>query len=242
MEESTLSKREKRQLAKEEKRKELQKADMGKKVRSWSLGLLIIGLLAFGGYRAWKWISTPVETVDTQETLTITEGDWLKGNPEAQVVVVEYADFQCPACASYQPLTSRLAEEYSDVAVVYRHYPLISIHPNAFNAAKASEAAGKQDKFWEMHDLLYQKQNEWSSERNAKGKFFEYAEGLELDMEKFESDFDADEVKDKVEKDMFEAQALRLNLTPSFFINGQRFDGRVFDDFASKVDELLSNN
>jgi protein-disulfide isomerase len=241
MEENTLTKREKRQLAKEEKRKELQKASMTKQIRNWSLGLLIVGVLAFGGYRTWKWVSTPVETVDTKETLQITEGDWLKGNPEAQVTIVEYADYQCPACASYNPLLSRLTEEYSEVAVVYRHYPLVTIHPNAFNAAKASEAAGKQGKFWEMHDILYEKQTEWSEERNARGKFFEYAEGLELDMEKFESDFDSNEVKGRVEKNLFEAQALGLNSTPSFFVNGERFTGGSFEDFASRIDELTGN-
>lgn len=241
MEENTLTKREKRQLAKEGKRKELQKAGMAKQIRNWALGLLIVGVLAFGAYRAWKWVSTPVETVDTNEALQITETDWLKGNPEAKVTIVEYADYQCPACASYKPVLSRLVEEYSEVAVVYRHYPLITIHPNAFNAAKASEAAGKQDKFWEMHDVLFEKQTEWSEERNAKGKFFEYAEGLELDMDKFESDFDSSEVKERVEKNLIEAQALGLNSTPSFFVNGEEFTGGSFEDFASRIDELTSN-
>ena len=240
--EGNLSKREKRQLAKEEKRKARQKAGLTKNLRNWSIGLLVVTGLFFGGYRAWKWASTPVDTVDVQEVLGAVEGDWVKGNPEAQITIVEYADYQCPACASYQPVVKRVVEEYSEkVKVVYRHFPLITIHPNAFNAAKASEAAGLQDKFWEMHGILYEKQEEWSDDGNAKDKFFGYAEDLELDIDKFKSDFDSSEVKESVEKDLFDGQRLGVSGTPTFYMNGKKLSGvGGFDDFASKINELLS--
>jgi len=241
--EEMLTKKEKRQLAKEEKRRESQKASIAKQIRNWSIGLLIVGVLVFGGYRAWKWASTPVETVDVQEVLGVTDTDWVKGNPEAQITIVEYADYQCSACALSQPLVKRVVEEYSEnVKVVYRHFPLVNIHSNAFNAAKASEAAGLQDKFWEMHDMLYEKQDEWSEERNAKDKFFGYAENLELDIEKFKSDFDSSEVKERVEKDLFDGQRLGVSGTPTFYMNGEKLSGiKGFDDFASRINELLGN-
>lgn len=243
MEQNTLTKREKRQLAKEEKRKEKQKAGLIRNLRNWSIGLLVVGVLVFGGYRAWKWASTPVETVDVGDVLEVTQDDWIKGNPEAQITIVEYADYQCPACASYQSPLKRIVEEYSDsVKVVYRHFPLVTIHSNAFNAAKASEAAGNQDKFWEMHDMLYEKQEDWSDDKDAKDKFFGYAEDLELDIEKFKSDFDSSEVKERVEKDLFDGQRLGVSGTPTFYMNGEKLNGiKGFDDFASRINELLGN-
>jgi protein-disulfide isomerase len=243
MEQNTLTKREKRQLAKEEKRKESRKANVVRQIRNWSIGLLIVGVLVFGGYRVWKWASSPVETVDVQEVLGVAEDDWVKGNPEAQITIVEYSDFQCFGCASFQPLVKRVAEEYSDdVKIVYRHFPLVAIHSNAFNAAKASEAAGNQDKFWEMHDMLFAKQEEWSDDRNAKNKFVGYAESLELDIEKFKSDFESDEVKERVEKDLFDGQRLGVSATPTFYMNGEKLNGiKGFDDFASRINELTNN-
>ena len=233
--EEILTKREKRQLAKEEKRKERQKAGLIRNLRNWSIGLIVVGALVFGGYRAWNWASTPVETADIQEVLGVAEGDWVKGNPEAQITIVEYADYQCPACALSQPLVKRVVEEYSEnVKVVSRPFPLVTIHANALNAAKASEAAGLQDKFWEMHDMLFAKQEEWSDDRNAKDKFFGYAEDLELDIEKFKSDFDSSEVKERVEKDLFDGQRLGVSGTPTFYMNGAKLNRmKDFDDFAS---------
>lgn len=241
--EEMLTKKEKRQLAKEKKRKELRKASMVRQIRNWSTGLLVVGVLVFGGYRAWKWASTPIETVDVQGVLGVAEGDWVKGNPEAQITIVEYADYQCLACASYQPLVKRIVEEYSDnLKVVYRHFPLGTIHSTAFNAAKASEAAGNQDKFWEMHDMLFAKQEEWSDEKNAKDNFFGYAENLGLDIEKFKSDFESDEVKERVEKDLFDGQRLGVSATPTFYMNGEKLNGiKDYDDFASRIDELINN-
>ena len=86
-----------------------------------------------------------------------------KGTNAAPNLLVEYSDFQCPACGIYYPIVKQLAEEENErVKVVYRHFPLRSIHPNAELAAKASEAAGKQNKFWEFHDMLFERQSRWS--------------------------------------------------------------------------------
>lgn len=106
-----------------------------------------------------------VPSVDGNVTIpnTITADDWVKGKKDSKVVLVEYSDFQCPACAAYFPMVEQVMDEYKDkVAFVYRHFPLISIHPYAEPMARASEAAGKQGKFWEMYQLIFKNQTAWS--------------------------------------------------------------------------------
>jgi len=96
-------------------------------------------------------------------SVMLTGDDHYKGNPDAQVVLIEYSDFQCPACRAYIPIITSLIEQFpDDLVVVYRHFPLQSVHANARAAAEASEAAAKQGKFWEFHDILFDKQTEWS--------------------------------------------------------------------------------
>lgn len=93
----------------------------------------------------------------------VTADDWVKGKKDSQVILVEYSDFQCPACAAYFPMIERVMDEYKDrVAFVYRHFPLTGIHPYAETMARASEAAGKQGKFWEMYQLIFKNQSVWS--------------------------------------------------------------------------------
>ena len=118
----------------------------------------------------------------------------LKGdNPPLRIV--EFADFQCPACRSYYPLLLEVFEAYRDrISFVYRHFPLKQIHFNAEPAAWASEAASRQGKFWEMHNLLFEKQNEWSTPTDLKKTFGDYAELLGLDKQKFLTDLDSKEV------------------------------------------------
>ena len=101
------------------------------------------------------------------EVNAITEYDHVKGDRGASIVLVEYSDLQCPACRTYYPMIKQLADENGErIAVIYRHFPLTSIHKNAESAARATVAAAAQDKFWEMHDLLFEKQRFWSEEKD----------------------------------------------------------------------------
>ncbi|MBN1640080.1 MAG: thioredoxin domain-containing protein, partial [Anaerolineae bacterium] len=112
------------------------------------------------------------------------ETDWAKGNPEAKLVIVEYSDFQCPYCSgAAQVLTRVVGKIPDDLYVIFRHFPLSSIHPNAVASSEAAEAAGVQGKFWEMHDLLFARQPEWSSasSQQLQGIFAGYATELGLD-------------------------------------------------------------
>ncbi|KKP80699.1 MAG: hypothetical protein UR80_C0021G0006 [Parcubacteria group bacterium GW2011_GWB1_35_5] len=149
--------------------------------------------------------------------------DNIKGKTDAKVVVMEYSDFQCPACRSYYPITKQLAVEFGDeVAFVFRHFPLTNIHINAEFASRVAEAAGRQDKFWEMHDLLFEKQEEWEKSTNLESLFKDYATLLSLDISQFEIDWKSKEVKDFVKAQRAHALKSGLQGTPTFFVNGEK--------------------
>lgn len=151
--------------------------------------------------------------------------DNIKGNRDSKVILIEYSDFECPACRTYYPVLREIYTEFGDrIAFVYRHFPLTSIHANADFAARAAEAAGKQDKFWEMHDLLFQKQAEWSKVADIVPVFRNYAALVGLDVEQFERDFNSREVKDFVSSQKAHATSLGLPGTPTFVLNGEVID------------------
>lgn len=165
------------------------------------------------------------ETVSANELVSQTPH--LKGATEsAQVTIVEFGDFQCPACRSAEPMVRQVVAQYPDsVEFIYRHFPLDSIHPNARAAAAASEVAAQEGKFWPMHDLLFQNQPEWAEIRNRSelnDTFANYAEQLEIDKTEFLERIDSDEVKALVQEDAAVAARLGLSSTPTFFVNGQQ--------------------
>ncbi len=166
----------------------------------------------------------------------ISATDNAKGNPEAKVTLVEYSDFQCPACASYHPIVEQLMTEIgTQINFVYRHFPLPQ-HDQAEAAAYAAEAAGKQDKFWEMYNLLFQKQTQWADKPGAEKTFESYAVTLGLDIAQYQKDFSSSEVKDKVESDRTDGLKNGLNSTPSFFLNGQQIaNPRGYDEFKNLI-------
>jgi thiol-disulfide isomerase/thioredoxin len=171
----------------------------------------------------------------------IQANDHIKGNKEAKVILVEYSDFQCPFCANYAPITKKVAEEFNDkIALIYRHFPLIQ-HNNAHLAARASEAAAKQGKFWEMHDLIFENQNQWSDAKNALDKFIQYAKDLNLDIEAFKTDINSKEVRDKVDSDYKSGLSFGVNGTPTFFLNGRKLNLPLyFETLKDKINEELN--
>jgi protein-disulfide isomerase len=149
--------------------------------------------------------------------------DHVKGASSSPVVLVEYLDFECEGCGAYYPVVKQLESEFGDrVTFVARYFPLPS-HRNSMPAALAAEAAGKQGKFWEMHDLMFENQKEWGEKQVETPEVFEgFAERLGLDMAKFRSDVTSPETRARVERDISEAKELGVNSTPSFFLNGER--------------------
>ncbi len=141
----------------------------------------------------------------------------------ASVTLVEFSDFQCPACGAYYPVVSKVIKDLKkDLTFVYRNFPLTQNHPNALLAAYAAEAAGVQGKYWEMHDLLFTKQSDWSESSSARNIFIAYALTLGINVDQFKKDIDSDAVKNKVAEDVSDGNALGINSTPTFFLNGMK--------------------
>jgi len=157
------------------------------------------------------------------------------------ITMVEFGDFQCPACGAYYPVVKQVVSDFhTQINYVFRNFPLDSIHPNAHIAAQAAEAAGVQGKYWEMHDMLYVKQAEWSDKSNARDIFAGYAQSLGLDVNKFKTDIDSSVVTSKVQEDISDGNALTINQTPTFFINGQMIDNpATFADFETLIKSAI---
>jgi len=160
-------------------------------------------------------------------TDAITSDDWIKGNLESDVIFIKYGDFQCPACAvAYETLRDIIYPEFNEqVAFIYRYFPLTSTHSYAEPAARAAESAGMMGKFWEMHDMLYENQEEWVGSAEPDQLFVTYAQEIGLDPETFENYYRAYWMKARIEGFRAAAQASGINATPQFFINGSLLSG-----------------
>lgn len=168
----------------------------------------------------------------------------IKGSDKNKVILVEYGDYQCPACGSYYPIVKQVVDKYKDeIQFQFRNLPLSQIHPNAFASARAAEAAGLQGKFWEMHDMLYQQQNTWSDASDPKSYFEDYASQLGLDTAKFKTDFASSAVNDAINADIAAFKKTGVTMqTPSFFLNGKSIKTQPsLDSFAKQIDEALKN-
>lgn len=186
---------------------------------------LILGIVAGVGLLvAGLWYLSGMDAPDVAK-LQVTDADWTQGKPDAKLTLIEYADFECPACGAYQPVLKQVKEAFKDdLRFVYRQFPL-TMHKNALAAALAAEAAGKQGKFWEMHDLLFAKQKDWGGKSVEDASVFEgMAQELGLNLEQFKSDVKSDATRQAVERGMDSGQSLHLRGTPTFFLNGKQID------------------
>lgn len=210
-----------------------------KRIVLWLLVVVGIGLVFYGMVKI-------VKVSPTGGTATIvsavSDSDWFKGAKDAKVVLVEYSDFQCPACRAYHPFLKKLNEEFGErMKFVYRHFPLPQ-HKNAKLAAFATEAAGKQGKFWEMHDLIFENQDKWSGESNAGEIFMQYAHFLGLDSERFSGDIGSPGVIEKVENDLKSGSQSKINSTPTFFLNGVKLQNpRSYDEFRKIIENAINS-
>lgn len=154
-----------------------------------------------------------------------------------KVHILKYSDYQCPACKAYIPLQEQLKAEFGDmIEIEYRYFPLQG-HQYADLAARAAEAARQQDRFKEMHDLIFEYQEQWS-QGGARDYFFDFAEQIGLDMEQFESDLESDEVQQTVNSQLQEGMRRTVNSTPTFFLNGQKLrqNPQSYEQFKAIVE------
>lgn len=190
---------------------------MSKLLRRILVGLAIVGLL-FAIARILQ-RSTNVIVGNTPQFRK-------KGNPKASLIILEYSDFQCPACKTAQTQVSNIFDVYKDRALlVFKHLPLEKIHKWARLAARAAECAGEQRKFWQYHDLLYARQQDWAKLDEAQPLFLDYAKELELDTPSFENCLKNQKTNEAINQDIREADVKQINSTPTFFVNRHRLAG-----------------
>jgi protein-disulfide isomerase len=147
------------------------------------------------------------------------------GQEEGIVTITEYIDFQCVACQGFYPIVSQIKERFSTkIRYEVRHFPLVQIHPNATAAHRAAQAASNQGKFWEMHDLLFERQKSWNQSTNPTAVFQEYARELGLDVDKYTEDAAASSTLAVINADIAGGKARSVNSTPTFFIDGERIE------------------
>ena len=172
----------------------------------------------------------------------LNASDHIRGSESAPITIIEYSDFQCPACEAYYPLVEKLmSESTSTIRFVYRHFPLIK-HQNANTSATASEAAGKQGKFWEMYRLLFDNQKIWENSPDARAIFEDYAKQLGLNIDQFKKDYDSADIVNKIKIDLDGGISIGVNGTPTFFINGKGINNpRSYDEFKTIVKKIATS-
>lgn len=250
-----LTKKERRELKRKEKQGSALKTQSGRKNKLIALWIIIFLFVAagIGGIILLVSKSTFSGGVSQPALLTLADNDWILGKKEnddivsegAEATLIEYSDFQCPACAFFSPILEKLSKDLDGkIKIAYRHFPLPQ-HKNAKIAAYAAEAAGAQGKFFEISAKIFENQKDWSdiSENDAKNLFKKMALELGLNIEQFEKDREGEEIKDSVKKDLNDGRTLGINSTPTFYLNGKKMQNLTsYDAFKKAVEEEVNRN
>ncbi len=166
-----------------------------------------------------------------------------RGAANAQVTLEEFGDYQCPPCGALHRELKKIESEYSGrLRLIFRHYPITDRHKNALLAAQAAEAAGAQNKFWEMHDRIYETQPDWAETDSARATFVKYARELKLDAERFTRDLDSIETNSRINADRQRAQVVGVMGTPTLFINNRQLKPEAMtpDMLRKAIDYMLT--
>ena len=181
------------------------------------------------------------------------DNDPIIGNPNAPITIIEFSDFQCPFCARFHIETlPSIMNEYIDkgqVKLVFRDFPIQSIHPNAVPASIASECANEQGKFKELHDTLFENQNEWSNQKvdNVIITFSKYASNMGLEEKEFDSCLKNGKYIDEIQKDLNDGRTYGITGTPGFFVGNEQIGfielkgAQPFESFKKVIDTQLKN-
>ena len=169
-------------------------------------------------------------------SVPVNENDHIEGPENAEITLVEYGDYECPHCGRAYSIVKKIQEQMGDkLRFVFRNFPLAQSHPHAMHAAEAAEIAAQDGKFWEMHDILYENQNALDDQ-----SLISYAEEIGLDSDKFAEDLENDTFEEKVREDFMSGVESGVNGTPSFFINGVRYNGSW--DYENLLEALENAN
>jgi protein-disulfide isomerase len=208
--------------------------------------LIAVVLLAAVGAGVWYWRAArePARAGTLARGASGAQPPRARGPASAPLVLEEFGDYQCPPCGLFYPEIEKIKRDYGDkLRLVFRHYPLTQAHPNALAAAHAAEAAGLQDKFWELHDQLYRNQREWAKAADPHPLFEDYAHTVGLDVERFAHDMNSAEVDARIVADHERATSLGVKATPTFFLNGHELSAdkiKTPDDLRAALDAALS--
>jgi protein-disulfide isomerase len=174
--------------------------------------IVFIGIFAFTGHKS-----------KTDSSTSTKPTNHVEGTSSTGVKLVEYGDYECPYCGEYFPVVKQVQTDYASlISFQFRNFPLVSIHQNAFAGARAAEAAALQNQFWQMHDLLYENQDAWSTASDPSTYFDEYAKQLGLNINQFDTDYASSQVNNSINADMQAGNALSIEGTPTFFLDGKQ--------------------
>lgn len=219
--------------------------DLFTKIALWGgLALFLVGSI---------WALTVASSSSSSSSSTssltapkVSSKDFQSGPGNAKVTVIEYADFQCPACEAYYPVVKQLMADYKGkVNFVYRFFPLKTVHHNALISSQAAYAASlqgnAQENFWKMHDKLFDTQSTWSGMTDPTNTYIDYAKSLGLNTDQFAKDLTAKVTTDFVDNAYNDALNLGLNGTPTFFINGKQVQNpNGYQPFKQEIDNALA--
>jgi protein-disulfide isomerase len=196
------------------------------------LGILTVLVLVFIGIFAISKHSSNSPSNSNKTNANALPTSHITGQGKQNVTLLEYGDYQCPICGLYYQPIKAVVDQFKDkIFFQFRNLPLVSIHPNAFSAARAAEAAGLQNKYWEMHDTLYENQSVWAASSSPLNEFAGYAQQLGLNVDQFKKDYASAKVNDAINADLAAFNKTGQEMaTPSIFIDGKYVDlGKVSD-------------
>lgn len=202
----------------------------------------IVGVVLIGSFLAIIFLSKAPAVTPGKLSKEVTTDEWMRGEKDSKVTLVEYSDFQCPACRNWEPEINSLINEFgTHIRFVYRNFPLRQIHFNSQISAQAAEAAGLQGKYWEMHNLLFEKQQTWSPQPSdvVKATFAEYAAQLGLNVDQFNKDLTSNKVEGLVNDDYDSGIASGVNSTPTFFLNGLELKQKNNDELRNLIRDAV---
>lgn len=195
------------------------------------LGVVVVAILIIGGvifYSTKHPSGASISNVDVANAQKI-------GPDNAKVRIIEFGDFECPACAAAASGVRAVQANNTDVQLIFKNFPLLSIHKNAQISSQAGVAAANQGKFWELYDALYANQAQWQDNSDPTPHFISYAKTIGIDTAKFTIDMNSDASKKLVTDDYNYAISLGMNETPTFVVNGTKYTGVQTADQWSKI-------
>jgi protein-disulfide isomerase len=212
-----------------------------KRIFFWACFIIILVLVIWGLIVAMN--KQPVTSGSGGTPPPVTTTDHVRGSATAPVTLIEYSDYQCPACEAYYPMVEQLwNESSSSLRMVYRNFPLPQ-HPNAVPAAVAAEAAANQGKFWEMYGLIFQNHLEWQDLSDPEPVFVGYAGRIGLSMDKFKADVANKTGMTKIQADQDGGNQIGIDATPTFFVNGTAIaNPQSYEQFKALIDAAAAGS